>query len=118
MLAATFLGCFTLLVKAVCDNLFSRRYVHRPRAPIDPVSVRKKKTNGREKGTNLAAPNGLGRFTGLLWTILGEASGDGVVEVFPERGRSSNFRRASWGVGGVDDDAMASSEWLFEMAGL
>lgn len=68
------------------------------------------KKNGREKSTNLAAPNGLGRFTGLLWTILGEASGDGVVEVFPERGRSSNFRRASWGVGGVDDDAMASSE--------
>jgi hypothetical protein len=38
--------------------------------------------------------------------------------VLPERGRSSNFRRVSWGVGGVDDDAMASSEYLFEIAEL
>lgn len=37
---------------------------------------------------------------------MGEASGDGVEEVFPERGRSSNFRRVSCGVGGVDDVAM------------
>jgi hypothetical protein len=64
----------------------------------------------REKVRNLAAPKGLGRFTGLLWAILGEARGDGVVEVLPERGKSSNFRRVSWGVGGVDDDATASSE--------
>jgi len=46
-----------------------------------------------DTSTGLAAPKGLGRFTGLLWAILGEASGDGVVEVLPERGRSSNFRR-------------------------
>jgi hypothetical protein len=64
----------------------------------------------REKERNLAAPKGLGLFTGLLWAILGEARGDGVVEVLPERGRSSNFRRVSWGVGGVDDVATASSE--------
>lgn len=57
-----------------------------------------------DTSTGLAAPKGLGRFTGLLWAILGEASGDGVVEVLPERGRSSNFRRVSWGVGGVEDD--------------
>lgn len=43
--------------------------------------------------TGLAAPKGLGRLAGLLWDILGEASGDGVDEAVPERGRSSNFRR-------------------------
>src|SRR6267154_4602718 len=102
MLANTFLGCFTLFVKAVCDNLFSRRYVHRPGA--QSTCQRTKKRMG-EKVRNLAAPKGLGRFTGLLWAILGEARGDGVAEVFPERGRSSNFRRVSWGVGGVDDVA-------------
>ena len=63
----------------------------------------------RTGGTNLAAPNGLGRLAGLLCDILGEASGDGVEEAGPERGRSSNFRRASWGVGGVDDVAVPSS---------
>ncbi len=72
-------------------------------------SVNARKMTGRE-GTNLAAPKGLGRFTGLLCAILGEASGDGVEEVFPERGRSSNFRRVSWGVGGVDDVATSSSK--------
>ena len=68
-----------------------------------------------EKDTNLAAPKGLGRFAGLLWAILGEASGDGVEEVVPERGRSSNFRRASWGVGGVDDVATRSCKQSFHM---
>ncbi len=36
---------------------------------------------------------------------MGEARGEGVVEVFPDRGKSSSFRRVSWGVGGVDDVA-------------
>ena len=64
----------------------------------------------RPGDTHLAAPKGLGRLAGLLWDILGEASGDGVEEAVPERGRSSNFRRASWGVGGVDDVAVPSSK--------
>jgi hypothetical protein len=63
--------------------------------------------------TNLAAPNGLGRLAGLLWAILGEARGEDVVEVFPERGRSSSFRRAIWGVGGVEDVAALPHEKLF-----
>jgi hypothetical protein len=65
--------------------------------------------------TNLAAPKGLGRLAGLLWAIFGEASGDGVVEVLPERGRSSNFRRVSWGVGGVDDVATPSCKQSFQV---
>lgn len=73
--------------------------------PDQPVSARRNRTREKIRNTNLAAPKGLGRFAGLLWAILGEASGDGVEEVFPERGRSSNFRRVSWGVGGVDDVA-------------
>jgi hypothetical protein len=100
MLAATFPGGFTLLVKAFGNELFSRRYVHGPK-PQSTISASENLVKVGD--TNLAAPKGLGR--GLLWLILGEASGDGVVDVFPERGKSSNFRRASWGVGGVDDDA-------------
>ena len=49
----------------------------------------------RPRDTNLAAPKGLGRLAGVLWDILGEASGDGVDEAVPVRGRSSNFRRVS-----------------------
>ena len=60
--------------------------------------------------TNLAAPNGLGRLAGLLWVILGEARGDDGVELFPERGKSSSFRRVIWGVGGVDDVALLPHE--------
>jgi hypothetical protein len=70
-----------------------------------PISAQKQLRLG---DTNLAEPKGLGRLAGLLWDILGEASGDGVDEAVPERGRSSNFRRVSWGVGGVDDVAVPS----------
>ena len=111
MLANTVLGGFALLVKAFRDGLFSHRNVHRPRAiglSAHEIWV------GREE-TNLAAPKGLGRFAGLLWAIFGEASGDGVEEVVPERGRSSNFRRVSWGVGGVDDVAVPSCKHSFHM---
>jgi hypothetical protein len=105
MLDDAFPGGFALLVKAFGNDLFSRRYVHGPKSQSTISACEKPVGVG---DTNLAAPKGLGRLAGLLWLILGEASGDGVVEVFPERGKSSNFRRASWGVGGVDDDATPS----------
>jgi hypothetical protein len=83
---------------------------------VTSTGLKPNQTSAREKrvrvgrDTNFAAPKGLGRLAGLLWPILGDASGDGVVEVVPERGRSSSFRRVSWGVGGVDDDATPSSK--------
>jgi hypothetical protein len=60
----------------------------------------------RKRGTHRAAPKGLDRapppLTGGVGPILGEDSGLGTLDTFPERGRSSNFRRLSCGVGGVE----------------
>jgi hypothetical protein len=35
-------------------------------------------------------------------SIFGDESGLGVTDAFPDLGSSSNFLRASWGVGGVE----------------
>jgi len=54
----------------------------------------------------LAAPKGFALVleleVGGVGPILGEESGLGVAEAFPDRGRSSSFRRPIWGVGGVE----------------
>lgn len=48
------------------------------------------------KGFGLAPPEvGVG-------SIFGEESGLGVTDGLPDLGNSSNFLRASWGVGGVE----------------
>jgi len=54
--------------------------------------------------TGLAAPNGLGFVfpEGGVGPIFGEDNGLGEAEGFPDRGRSSNFLRVAWGVGGVE----------------
>ena len=60
---------------------------------------------GRMVRTYFAAPKGLDR--GVLDTegvgpTFGEDKGLGLADTFPERGRSSNFRRLNCGVGGVE----------------
>lgn len=51
----------------------------------------------RYETTDLAAPNGLAlgalAVTGGVGPIFGEDKGLGEAEAFPDRGRSSNFRR-------------------------
>jgi len=49
----------------------------------------------------LAAPKGFEREMDP-GGILGEFRGLGLAELLPERGKSSSFRRASCGVGGVE----------------
>lgn len=61
--------------------------------------------HGYLQNVYLAAPKGLAlaaTATGGVGPILGEDKGLGVAETGPERGRSSNFRRFSCGVGGVE----------------
>lgn len=50
----------------------------------------------------LAAPKGFEREVGGVGPILGDESGLGDAETFPERGRRSSLRRPGWGVGGVE----------------
>lgn len=108
------IGCWPMR-SLVASRSLSRRSAMAFSLAVTSTGLKPKDLSAYEKRvwggyTNLAAPKGLGRLAGLLWAILGEESGDGIVEVVPERGRSSNFRRVSWGVGGVDEVAILPSK--------
>ena len=64
------------------------------------------------KRSHLADPKGLGRVEpeAGIDPILGEESGLGVTDALPDLGRSSNFLRVIWGVGGLELFALTKNE--------